>query len=320
MSWQEIKGQESAISFLKNILSEGKFSGAYLFVGLQGVGKRLTAKNFAKILNCQNRAGSFDCCDQCPPCVKIDNFNHPDVSWIGRAEDAQKISISQIRNIKREIALKPYEGEIKIYVILKTELLTEEASNCLLKTLEEPPADALLILTTSDMRKLLPTIVSRCQLVKFSSLPTGEVEEILQSRHNQLPLTASFLANLCEGRLGKAIELKDRDILRERDEIVDQFLVSPFRFSEDKSREKIEEILKILLSWYRDILISKCKATSSPLINLDRGEEILNLANEISLEKLTRAIKVIIRTYSFIQQNANPKLALEVMAGELKNA
>ena len=319
MSWQEINGQEGAVSFLKDILSEGKFSGAYLFAGPEGVGKRLTAKNFTKVLNCQNRSEKLDSCDQCSSCVKIDSFNHPDVSWVSRAEGAQKISISQIRNIKREIALKPYEAKTRVYVILKTELLTEEASNCLLKTLEEPPANALLILTISDMRKLLPTIISRCQLVKFSSLPTGEVEEILKSNHNQLPQSASFLANFCEGRLGKAIELKDRDILREKNEIIDQFLVSPFHLSEDKSKKEIEEILKILLSWYRDILISKYKAASSSLINVDRREEVLNLANEISLEKLIQAIKAIIRTYSFIQQNANPKLALEVMAGELKS-
>ncbi len=328
MSWEEIRGQDGAISFLKNILIKRKLSGAYLFVGPEGVGKRLTAKNFAKILNCQRRKASFDCCDECLSCVKVDNFNHPDVDWIETPRDAQKISIEQVRNIKRGIALKPYEGRIKIYVILKAELLTEEASNCILKTLEEPPTSALLILTTSDMRRLLPTIISRCQIVKFSSLPVEEVEEILKSCHNQPPEVATFLANFCEGRLGEAIKLKDRNILREKNEIIDQLSAycpegqaygAGFQPSAAQNRKDIEEMLKILLSWYRDVLISKCKTQSLPLINLDRREEVLNLANKISFEKLSRAVKTIINTYTFIQQNANPKLALEVMAWELKD-
>lgn len=325
MSWEEIRGQDSAISFLKNVLIKGKLSGAYLFVGPEGVGKRLTAKNFAKVLNCQRRLVpqraqvSFDCCDECPSCLKVDSFNHPDVNWIETLKGTQKISIEQVRNIKRGIALKPYEGRIKIYVILKAELLTEEASNCILKTLEEPPRAATLILTTSDMRRLLPTIISRCQIVKFSSLPVEEVEEILKSRLNLLPEVATFLANLCEGRLGKAIELKDRDILREKNEIINQLTAHSSQLTVDKSRKEIEEILKILLSWYRDVLISKCKIQSLPLINLDRREEVLNLANKISFEKLSKAVKTIIDTYTFIQQNANPKLALETMASEIKD-
>lgn len=337
MSWREIKGQERAISFLKNILVEGKLSGAYLFIGPEGVGKGLTARNFAKILNCEQRGESFDCCDECPSCLKIDNFNHPDVNWIEKLEDAQRISIEQVRNIKREITLKPYEGRTKIYVILEAELLTEEASNCFLKTLEEPPFNSTLILTTSDAGKLLPTIISRCRIVKFSSLALEKVEEILRTQYNLPPVKASFLANLCEGKLGKAIELKDRDILNEKNEIINQFSVpqeksgeqtfhSPkgtsgtgFLLSATQNKKEVEETLKIMLSWYRDILISKCKISSSLLINLDRHKEIFNLANRVSFEKLSKTIKTIINIYAFIQQNVNPKLALEVMAGELRD-
>ena len=238
MSWEEIKGQDRAISFLKNVLIEGKLSGAYLFVGPEGVGKRLTAKNFAKMLNCEQGGNSFDCCDECPSCLKIDNFNHPDVNWIETLKDARKISIEQVRNIKKEIALRPYEGKTKIYVTLKAELLSEEASNCLLKTLEEPPAHATLILTTSDIKRLLPTIISRCRIVKFSCLSPEKVGEILKRRLNISPVTATFLANFCEGRLGKAIELKDRDILNEKNDVINQLTTYNLQFKQIEPEEK----------------------------------------------------------------------------------
>lgn len=319
MSWREIKGQEGAVSFLKNILTEGKSSASYLFLGPDGVGKKLAAKNFAKALNCDQEEKNFDCCDQCSSCVKVDSFNHPDVHWIEKPKDKQGISIEQIRNIKREIVFRPYEGKIKIYIIVKAELLTEEASNCLLKTLEEPPASATLILTASDMRKLLPTIISRCKIVRFPSLPPEKIKEILERRLNLSSVTATFLTNLCEGKLGKAIELKDRDILSEKNETINQLTTHRLEFGLVK-REEAEEILKFILSWYRDILISKYKTKTPSLINLDRSEEILNLANKVSFDKLNKAIKTVINTYAFIQQNVNPRLALEVMAGELKDA
>lgn len=318
MSFNKIIGQDRVIAYLKDALKTDRLSGAYLFVGPDGVGKSLTAKELAKALNCQEV--KLDSCDRCLACHKINNFNHPDVKWIKPDTSFGSIKIEQVRQMRSDINLTAYESQKKIYIIPEAETMTEEASNALLKTLEEPSLNSLLILTTQASERLLPTIVSRCQKIFFSSLKAESVKEILLEDYGLEENKANFLAKLSDGKLGRAIRLKSRDILQEKNRIIDEIpslnlLTSGIFNIEDQ--EYVEVSLEILVAWFRDILVLKSGLETSGLINTDRESELKSLANLYSFEELEGKIEAIIRTRNLIRQNINPKLAFDCLGMEL---
>lgn len=267
------------ISQLRSSIVRGRLAHAYLFSGPTGSGKKETAKTLAKILNCELKGA--DSCGLCSSCKKIENNSHPDVRWILPGGDSDSIKIEDIRNLQREISMKPYEGRYKVYTIIDADTMTEEAANCLLKTLEEPPGDALLILTSSNIKMLLSTIVSRCQVVKFPSMLGSE-----------------------EGT--------------QKNEVIDMFLELGEEPKEklwffDKERPEIEDALYIIERWFRDILVLKCGASGSLLMNQDRKEEIKELSKGYSQEGLLNILNTIGDTRLVISQNANIKIAIPVM-------
>ncbi len=200
MSFKDIKGEDSAIAFLKASLKNNRIYHAYIFCGPNGVGKRLTALNFAKALNCAASNGAsddacdpstgsgsnpehsqkVDACDNCGPCKKIDSLTHLDVSILRPAKEGGSISIDEIRALIKNISFKAIEGRKKICIIDGAESMKHEAANAILKTLEEPPADSVLILITENLKALFHTIVSRSQVVRFFPLGLKEIEEILK--------------------------------------------------------------------------------------------------------------------------------------------
>ena len=177
MSFDGIKGQDRAVSFLKGSISGGRIAHAYIFYGARGVGKKLSALEFAKAVNCASPGERP--CRLCPSCAKIGSSSHPDVSVITPAAGSQSLGIDGIRSLISDISLKPYEARKKIYIIDEADSLTEEASNALLKTLEEPPTDSVIILIAEKLQHILPTIISRSQTVRFFALAAETVERIL---------------------------------------------------------------------------------------------------------------------------------------------
>ena len=316
MSFSEVVGQKKAIDFLTAAVRNSRVPHAYLFSGPEGVGKALVARQLAKLFNC--RSNGVDCCDQCPQCRKIDNFNHPDVKWIGSLKKGGEIKINQIREMKDGIYLKPYESTIKICIILEAENLTTEASNAFLKTLEEPPGASLLILTSSNLGRILPTIISRCQIVRFNTLGLGELKEFLQSSYNLAGEAAHFLAYLSEGSIGKAMALNQADIFKRRDEMLDGLKLGFDDLVETciNSNYDIHSDLKLIINLYRDLLVLK-ESGADFLINIDRKEVLSELEGKYSAEEIIRIIETINQTRFLIGQNVNPRIALQVIAEEM---
>lgn len=289
MPFQHIKGQDSATEFLKRSAEGGRTAHAYLFIGPSGTGRKAAAVNFAKMVNCLAVSGAGPC-GECVSCRKIDSSNHPDVVIIAAAKDRSSIGIDDIRYVIKSIGLKPYEAKRKIYIIDGAGNLTREAQNAFLKTLEEPVSDSIIIFIVEDKSDLVPTIESRCQAVRFfsSGLTPGLANEKFAEKKSAL------LGGLIDG----------------------SFFDSDFdRLTKPEARLYLEA----MLTWYRDVLVAKASkgAEGVSLANSDRAEAIRSEALRLNFEFLYDIIERIILTGFYLEQNANPKLAISIIGANI---
>ncbi len=334
MSFQDIKGQDRPIQILKEYIRHSRITGSYIFAGEDGVGKKLVAKTLAKALNCEG--GTLDSCDKCVSCLKIEKGQHPDIHIIGgstpvnvnhgpsriaAAEESDSIKIEDIRQLQKDINLKPYEGRKKIFIIDNAHSLTGEASNALLKILEEPPSESLIILISSKIQLLFKTIISRCKMMKFHPLQRSNLEEILKKGFHLDNDLAHYLAYFCEGRIGRALKLKDTDTLRERDRIVDEF--TPEKRPGQgglsiENRNNARAHLNILAGWFRDMYLIKIGAPYAELINLDRKAELLRLMQRYTFVDLYEIFNSISGSLLYLERNVNIKLLLSNLKFSIK--
>ena len=206
MSFKDIVGQERAIKILKKSIKEDKISSSYIFVGSEGTGKKLAAIEFAKAVNCLNLNKSIEACGNCHSCNVINKQCCPDLKIVETTKGS--IKIEQIREIKKEIELKPLRSKKKVYIIDQVEKMTLEASNCLLKTIEEPPYYAIIILISSKLDSILPTIISRCQIVNFRLINSFKTNKLLLDKLNDLKKNKTeIISKLSQGSIGKAFKL-----------------------------------------------------------------------------------------------------------------
>jgi DNA polymerase-3 subunit delta' len=338
LSFESLKGQNSAVSYLKASLRNNRISHAYIFSGPDGVGKRLSAINFAKALNCSNvKSGSIcgplaglavdpklnrgtEGCDQCSSCKKIDSSKHPDIFTLKPKEEGASIKIEDVRALIKDVYLKPFEAYKKVYMIESAEYMKHEAANALLKTLEEPPADSIIILLTENIKSLFHTIVSRCQVVKFFPLKPKEMEEILIKEYSMDQAGAHTLSYLSGGRLGEALKFKEEDIFTKRSVLMDRILSgsrADFDF-DDIPKEDVRVYLDIILAWYSDILRMKAGAKDYMLVNIDKKDIISNEAGRLSFDHIENIITSVISAITQIDQNANQKLAMSVLGMKIK--
>jgi len=318
MSFKEIKGHNVPISILQSALKQERMSSTYLFLGPDGIGKGLVAKMLAKSANCLNNDAQ-DSCDACASCLKIDSGNHPDVHWIppretalGVSQASDAIKIEYIRQLQESIALRPYEGRFKVFIIDNAHLLTIEASNAFLKTLEEPPAHSLIILISSKPQLLLPTIISRCQKVRFFPLRKDALAQMLRLDYTLDDILGHYLAYSCEGRIGRALSLKGTSALDEKNRIIDYFFSdeSASVFREFASKDNIRNALSVLASWLRDVYYLKTGMPHMELMHLDRLDELLGAMPRYSFADLDSLLKLLTDTSLYLEQNINPRLLL----------
>ncbi len=324
MGFEEISGQKSAVSILRNALVKGRLAHAYIFTGLEGVGKRSTALMLAKAMNCQSPPEPGDCCGRCPSCVKVDSQNHADV--ISVEPQGELIKIDQIRDLQKRLRYRPMEGGRRACIIEAADRMNEAASNALLKTLEEPPEETHLFLITFRPHQLLPTIQSRCQWVKFKPLAAEQVVQILQREQSLDAEKASFFASLAGGSAGKALALSDRVGFEERTKWLHSFKEASGKTGTEiwetcekmAKDEDLGDILDLWKIWIRDLAVSRVQGRG--VINHDLNDEIAAQAEMYSLERLDFLYGLVSRVQRAILLNANRQLALETLFLGMRDA
>jgi len=320
--FKDIKGQAQAIKILQKEIATSSISGAYLFAGPSGVGKTLTALTFAKALNCKKE--EMDSCDECSSCRKIDHQNHPDVRIIAPENDS--IKIEQIRNLKKESSYKLYEGRKKVWIIDEADKFGLAAANSILKILEEPPPQTVLILISQTKEELLPTILSRCEVIRFFPLPLQEIEKIIAQQLPQGSDKIHILAKLARGRVKEALHLtKKENTLKIREELLNALpknmnLEEIFKLAAQCANYKDKELQRffdMILFWFRDILILR-QGGEKWLINYDKMEELAREKDKYSAKEIKKIMQTIEKARYYLKSNVSQKLVLESLWLNLK--
>ena len=312
-----IIGHQQIVEQLQRTVASDRIAGAYLFVGPTGIGKETVARYFAQLIFCQEDAQPPIVCGTCLACRKVDSGNHPDLQFV--RPEGSLLRIGQIRELQKQIIYEPLEASRKVYILTDVERMNAEAENCLLKTLEEPPASSVLILLTSNIQVLLPTTRSRCQILQFHPMPTQELTTVLTDRFSVAPEQATALAIAAGGAIGKAItQLEKGDMLTEEvPEILKETdLLAAFRLAENFKDNP--ETLDSLVTWYRDLLFLQQGAPIELITHTYSLEELQALAPRYSRLRIQQAIQTVFDTKSLIENtNTNATLALEVMCLKL---
>ncbi len=319
---QEFLIEQSVIQKFKTLKKNNRMAHAYLFVGPRGSGKKETSVALAKALNCEEHAkrDDFLFCDRCPACMKMNTEQHPDVHMIDNGFK-EKIKIEQIRGIISQMRLMPFMSERKMFIINHIENFTLESSNALLKTLEEPSAKTLLILTTSVPEKILATIKSRCHPVAFHALPNSELAKRLNQYYDESILDAKMLSHFSDGSLGKAVELKEKNFLALKDSYLDEFLFSYDSENFIKKlladKENIYDFLNVLFSWVRDAILVKAGVEDERLIHQNRIQDIHMFQIKFTFQELNDLSHEITRVYKLVEDNFNLKIPLLIIKEKL---
>jgi DNA polymerase-3 subunit delta' len=220
MSWDRIRGHDAARETLRAAFVRGRLGHAYLFAGPEGVGKRLFARELARALLCEKPPAPLTACGHCPSCAQVEARTHPDFHIVRMPEGKHELPVGAIRDFCEQLARKPARGGYVVGIVEDADEFNDESANAFLKTLEEPPGRAVLILIATGTANLLPTILSRCQLVRFSTLRAADVAAVLAEHGVDDTARRERLARLAGGSIGRALAIDDESIGKVRDELV----------------------------------------------------------------------------------------------------
>jgi DNA polymerase-3 subunit delta' len=312
MPFSEVLGQELAVSVLRRSIAMNRVSHAYLFSGIEGCGKKKTALAFVQAVFC----GRDEACGVCSSCRKIASGQHPDLHLL--EPDGAFIKIDQVRELQKELSYRPFEAPKKACIIDGADKFNLASGNALLKTLEEPPGNALMILIATERSTVLQTILSRCQALTFQPLPAALVEERLV--REQFPAEAARVAaTLCGGSLRRGIEIATDGVLEGRVKFLERVLALELKdiaklfaaaeeFAADK--EGLPGLLELLLSFLRDVLIYR--STPEALANADLTQLVEREASRCREGRVMELIEQLATMRRMLARNVNARLALEV--------
>jgi DNA polymerase-3 subunit delta' len=341
--FESILGQEKPIRLLKTLLRNETIPHALLFLGIEGVGKKTTAIATAMASNCtghgdenlpkdkkirtnrstiQEITTKIGICGCCKSCSKIKSGNHPDIILV--EPTGNFIRIDQIRNLCNTLTMKPYEARLRVVIISDAQAMNPAAGNALLKMLEEPPDQTVLILTAVHTSDLLPTIVSRCQHIRFSPIPHNHIEALLVEKQGASHDDAKIIATMANGSISKAITMMRHkskiNWIKRRAWLINSVeslslmsIPSRLAFAENLSKNKValDESLEVMKSWFRDLVV--CKFNPAQVINRDLRERIQRNSKKLAVTSLLSKIDDIHLAQKNIQANTNLRLTLEVL-------
>jgi DNA polymerase III subunit delta' len=329
--------QKRCLSVLNTFLAIKAFPHALMFSGQSGVGKRAAARYFAKACNCSKTSdqGSYSDkerflgigaasqvvkpCNTCRSCTKIRSGNHPDIIEI--YPDGTTIKISQIRSLGDVIAMKPYEADQRVVIIYDAHTMNAPAANALLKLLEEPPERTLLILVTERSSDLLPTVVSRCQHLRFQPISDRGITQWLMETREMETADAEAIAQMANGSYTRAVRLNEVERFGLRlwaietvESLGQSGVPGALAFAEKLAQKTdlIPDVLVILQTWFRDLLAFRYHA--GKIVNRDLLNEIEKAAQQWNVKLLVRCLHTVVAAQNAIQKQANQRRAMEAMA------
>lgn len=324
-TFRDVVGHESIIGHFKSSIEQGKVAHAYLIHGEKGTGKKMLAGLFAKTLQCE--AGGTDPCGICRSCIQCDSGNQPDIIWVTH-EKPTVISVDDIREqVNNDIIIKPYSSRYKIYIIPEAELMNPQAQNALLKTIEEPPEYAIIMLLTNNLDKMLPTILSRC--ITLNLKPVGELDMMEYLSRMGIPQAkAKFCVGFAFGNLGKAVRLATSEEYNEIKHDCVQILKDINRMEiydlidavKKMSKYKLDiyDYLDIMMMWYRDILMLKVSGSPDKLLFKEEYATLKQQANYISYEGIENVLKALDKVKVRLEANVNFDIAMELLLLTIK--
>lgn len=324
--FRDIVGQEQIKEHLQNALNSGKISHAYIFNGEKSSGKEFIAKVFAMALQCEK--GGSEPCQECRSCKQALSANQPDIIKVTH-EKPGTISVDDIRTqINNDVAIKPYSSPRKVYIVNEAEKMTPQAQNALLKTLEEPPEYAVILLLTANVNSLLPTILSRCVVLNMKPVSDEKVKKYLMEQLQVPDYKAEVCVAFARGNVGKAKALASSEDF----ENVKNEALSLLKYIQDMElyeiiaaikkiteyKLDINDYLDIMAIWYRDVLLFKATKDANPLVFREEIQTIRKIADRCSYEGIENVIKAFDKAKSRLNANVNFELTMELLMLEIK--
>ncbi len=320
--FKDIIGQEHIKEYLQNAIFQKKIAHAYIIQGERFSGKEFITKVFAAALQCEKQG--TEPCGECRSCRQVQSGNQPDIIYV-RHERPNSIGVEDVRSqVNSDIAIMPYSSPYKIYIINEGEMLTDQAQNALLKTLEEPPAYAVLIILTTNLEALLPTILSRCVVLHMKPVQDGLVKEYLKKELMIPDYKADICVAFARGNIGRAKQLaSSEDFENIRNEALS--LVKNIRNMElhevmaavrkigEYHQMNINEYLDVISIWYRDVLLFKATNDTNHLIFREEIQYIRKAADKSAYEGIENILKALENAKSRLHANVNFDLVMELL-------
>ena len=324
--FKDVIGHNDIIQYIQNAVSQDKVSHAYILNGERGSGKKMLADLFAMTLQCEEHTPNP--CGECHSCKQAKSGNHPDIIHVTH-EKPNTISVDDIRTqVNNDIVIKPYSSPYKIYIIPEADLLSVQAQNALLKTIEGPPAYAVIFLLTENAESLLPTIMSRCVMLKLRNIKTTLIKKYLMEQMQIPDYQADICAEFAQGNMGRAIMLASSEHFNEIKEEALQLLkhINEMEISEIVSAIKkigtyklsINDYLDIIMIWYRDVLIYKATKDVNGIVFADQLRYIKDRANKSSYEGIETILESLEKAKARLKANVNFDLVMELLLLTIK--